>query len=757
MDFELNFSLGEWAPEQLKVFYSNIIYKFCTLENSYRVNVWNIEGKPLYESYTIAPQLRTNTRLMTKSLFPSLKSSTTSVTQIAKITEIDVLGVWLVLTSQNVLLVYNLNKKQIVCEKVLSLKSIVKFIYSHNHKALVVVCKNSVLPVFEFKQKNENFELKFINNLTGHVTFIVDADYFEQTSMLASVDENCVVKIWNLENLTCSRTVELEGKVSVKGLFLLRDHNKISIVTRKINVYELEHNIECNEDADMEMIVSLYYCEKSRLYYIFKKTELLFLKEEDGSLKSIYKYNKKNEEAKSFIVAKKILVINEGNSFYLTDSSGNLTLFNVTLNAKSKLVSHALPVDHIYRDSRNNMVVTVSPSEMLVHTINPNDQKNKYFVIKKIENIFDGQTAVKFMEINMEFNLIVLGFGGNRVYVIDYEFAKMHAIIELETGENVEDAKTFSTKGFLMLLTSLNRVIVLEYSYDQFLSGLKCNFEMISMLDLPVKPETRITSCLFDDQRYNLTKNNNDVLFCIGFDTGETISYNFNNIVNEFKTKTPYYSKNSFNARRYHTSSFNSDINNIKTYKLDFNLSEAQANEFYGENLQYVRCTKGGRQIFEKTSEFQSFKSMGTLSQIVHHPDPLLVSCDNKYHFKVQTFTGEVVIMFDVRQPLPMIWDASNIKVARAETDIYEAVQVINHVNRKIITNNSSLKQVIKLNSTLKALNENDRKFIAHKIRISQSKPVLTMKDLTNNAPETNFRNTNYNNSRLNRNRAEED
>lgn len=740
-DFELNFNLSEVGARQKTVFYSDIISKYCTLEESFKIRVWDIETNSLADTHIIKPITKQKITCMSRTALANFSWSALVPNQISILYECEELSLWLILTSKNVLLAYDIENKRLMMEKHLNLKSIVKFIYSVKHKALIAVCRNTNLSIFELKYVASSYEMKFITNMAGHITFIVDADYFENIDILASIDDNCIVKLWNLENLTCCRTIELEGKAAVKGMFFLKDHYQISIITRKINVYRIEHNIQENEEKEINHIIDLYYCENEKLFYIFKSTELVFINAKDGTVRAIYKYNKKNEDTKNYIVANKVVVFNEGKRFYLADTNGNITIYTIKLADKVSLLSHKLPVNQIYRDQKHNLTITISSDTMCVQDLKEKDKCDKYVAIKKVENIFDGCRVIKFLEINLELNLFMIGFGDNKVYVFDYEFGKLYACIELDHTENIEDLKTFGSKGFVIIITSSYQIIVLNYTCDLNASGLKCNFEVISTQRLPIKATNdRIISCYFDDKKYLLTKDCVDILLCISLDSGAMIIFQMNDIIDRFEDKQPYYSKISYNVKRTHTCNFNSEVSNIRTYRLHLTDESEDIDEMYKENYYLIKNRLATKPLFTILSNIAAWDRPYQIKQLLNYHKPLILSTDNRFCFKVQNLEGNNIILYDIREPLPLIWNLDTVKNPPSNEECYTAIQLISHLNKKIMAKSSCLSQVIRLDSIAKNANKDKKSKETNEYKLKRtSKSTFTMRDLVKRTYQNNL------------------
>lgn len=83
-------------------------------------------------------------------------------------------------------------------EKNSKIKNFLKIIYSIKYQAFIIITHDNNIPVFKLELHDQFFELNFIGRLIGHLSFVLCGCLIEEIGILVTIDENIVVKFWDI-------------------------------------------------------------------------------------------------------------------------------------------------------------------------------------------------------------------------------------------------------------------------------------------------------------------------------------------------------------------------------------------------------------------------------------------------------------------------------------------------------------------------------------------------------------------------------
>ena len=694
LDFELNIKLKEVSNHQIELFFSEVKGKFITLERPGVINVWDVENSRLVERISIEPAFKYSSKIFLKSTKLKGKKFSVGVDETIQIfKELPSLKVWAVVTNKQTLLVYDIIRKTVTLEKKIASLAISKILFIEKHKALVLICHNTRIPVFLLKGKGDSLELTYLNYLVGHLGFVVDADLLREKSILVSIDELRVLKFWNLKTMTCVKTVSLAGKSAVRSFFCLESVNRLAIISRKINIYPFEHNIGESEDLQNDGIVSVFFAVEENLVRVFKKSEMLAVNHKTGKLEAVYKYNKRNAFDGDNIIADKIEVINKGRNILMSDVNGKIYLLNAKFEIRQKLENHNQPLLLIHYDKANQLIVTACRRCIKIHKLNQgkNNDKPFYKVIRKISNCIKGKREMKVVKVSTALNLVLMTVGDNYVYVVDYEFGRLHCCLELSEEHRIRDITFITTKGIILITTAIGKLIVIEYEFEVFTPGLKCEFKYLD--EISVKTDSidstdfECFECVVDETIFNFSKEPSDILVMCSFKDGSVVLLKAGEGLRKIKEKSKYYNKISFNNKRTNKTCFKSDIINIKTIKL-LPYNETSENKLF--HLTGITH----KNLFSVDHEFElqlkNFKKTTFFQQNVFY-----VSSWNKSIFKIFNKNGICIVKYHLNKPYKNLWDFSFCSSHKARQKIDNALFLIDQINNRISSKKSILKETM--------------------------------------------------------------
>ena len=613
LDFELNFELPTKNYQDF-IFFSKIYNKFCTLESEFILNIWDLDKVIIVDKIILKKSQRKKNKL---NFFKEIFS----------------LNLFFITTKNKEFFIFDTKKKRILLEKKLIIKNVTNIIFAINFQAIILLSHDINILVLKIVNKNEFFEINFVGNLVGHLSFITSGTFLQEKGVLVTVDENANVKFWDIEKMCCLKNFEIMGKALIKNIYYIKNSDSLALISRKINIYKIDNNIFKNNEISDNSIIDIYLDKLDNYFIIFRKFDFTVIDSENGRQIIIKKYNIINLY-KNEIEANFIKVVNKGKNFYIGDSKGNIYYFNLDLKIKYKLKNHNKKIKKIYI-LKNNNFLTFTDSEYFIQK-----QKNEIgcrenIILRKLKNIFQNENPLKIIEFNIDMNLILLSNLNSELFIINFEFGRIHGILQFENC-NILEVKLHSKFGLIFIYLSTNEIILIEYTFDPTFSEFKPKFKVIDFFkNKNLNKKGKIVTSVLRCKKYEKYNDVSQLDFILGFENGDIVIIGFNEM--NLKLKKSYLLKNSFKSARNFNGKFKrKNITNI--YNLDKNIENKKI-------------------IYYKNS-FSVFKNSIGKMKIINQTDDFIFIINKKfqYIFKLFDLKGNCIISYNLSFPLPLIW-----------------------------------------------------------------------------------------------------
>jgi WD40 repeat protein len=205
---------------------------------------------------------------------------------------------------------------------------------------------------------------KPIYKLYGHVGSINDITINEKDAELISIDINRNVKVWDINNLTCFQTFNLNKKnkeISNKNfkLLFLKKSRKIMIYgNNKVIFYESDNSL--NPDiADDQILFACYYDKIAKNMISFCLRKIKMWNPFTGKIKKVYE-DPMNNEITAYTIDK-----NYKRSF-LGDNTGKIKCFNMKNgNYLKDLEPHDVEINILIHSLELNIVISCSIDDVI--------------------------------------------------------------------------------------------------------------------------------------------------------------------------------------------------------------------------------------------------------------------------------------------------------------------------------------------------------------------------------------------------------
>ena len=318
-----------------------------------------------------------------------------------------------------------------------------------------------------------SLEESYKGKLEGHYAPVITAKFLSNSYMAVSVDEECLVRIWDVKNKICLQVIPTPKKnFKIVNLLCLPKYNKFMVYGNKIIYYDPnykeEKNLEMNEARTDNYPVSVEYNKYYQQFFIVTCFDVRVF-DKDGNLDKIYRKLNMNDHFEIEPKIKFFLFENNHRKFYIGYSNGAIMQFNAgngslikPINEKEiekegiqmYIYSHSKEISSLYyyysdEDEKNQHLILLSSS--YDSTINIFNEENPEETIK-LKTIRGGHTiAGKHNEINcLDFSKILYSYatGSTDGLVIawDFEISKINDIFYLASSNKHEKLSTLLVK-----------------------------------------------------------------------------------------------------------------------------------------------------------------------------------------------------------------------------------------------------------------------------------------------------------------------
>ena len=682
-DFELNFDLPTKIFQEF-IFFSQIYSKFCTLEEEFVLNIWDLN------------QVVIDKRIV-------LKKSEKKKNRLVFFKEILSLNLFFITTKNKQFFIFDTKLNQIVLEKKLIIKSVTNIIFAINFQAIILLSHDINILVLKIVNKDDFFEINFVGNLVGHLNYITSGTFLQKQGILVTVDESANVKFWDIEKMCCLKNFEIMGKALIKNIYFIKSSNSLALISRKINIYKINNNIVKNPEAIENSILEIYLDKLDNFFIIFRKFDFIIIDSENGRQIVIKKYNV-IETYKNHIEATFIKVVNKGKNFYLGDSKGNIFFLNLDLDILYKLKNHNKKIKKLYI-LKNNNYLTFSENDYFVQKKKNELGCQENIILRKLKNIFQNENPLKIIEFNIDMNLILLCNNSSELFIINFEFGRIHGILKFDSKFQILQVKMHSKYGLIFIYLSSNQVILMGFSFDPSFSELKLKFKVIDVFtNENLKNKGKVLSSVLRFKKFEKEDDFDKLNFILGFESGEVVIIGINDKKMKFKRKNSYLEKNSFNSARHFNGKFTrKNISNV--YCINNNLKTNN-----------IICFKNSFKVFKN--------GIGKL-KIINQSKDFMFLVDKKfqYFFKLLDFKGNCLVSYNLSFHLPLVWKFKYDYIYFKGKSFYEGLKIFEELyNQK------------KQCSNFKTLTKSFVKHIKEEKKLNRKKVLIT--NINNNNKE---------------------
>ncbi len=348
----------------------------------------------------------------------------------------------IVATTDHFLTILDLKKKFVVSQMNISEGGIQSIFWFSTYQMLLTVGWEKNIKLWSIDPAS--FDITKVGMLVGHDFIVTSVGAIESTPMVVSVDDGGILKTWDIRDMTPIQTTQLQLKGKITQFVDLLSVNKLGFAGKRVSYLEFDDLQQTKPEGEQGELypLAVEYNADVREFVICTKKDMRFLDLETGRVTKIYTSLLQNEN-NDITVFK---LVDKSKRFILGDSKGNLTAHQYsTGDCLRKLVSHSNEITALKIDHTNHLILSGGWDSVL----NVQKEVKGIYELKRTVKNLHHNKVVSLIEISVYHNLLVTSTQNNVLYIWDYEFARLIAVIQ--TAETSEFSCVHFVNGYSVL------------------------------------------------------------------------------------------------------------------------------------------------------------------------------------------------------------------------------------------------------------------------------------------------------------------
>ena len=342
-----------------------------------------------------------------------------------------------------------------------------------------------------------SIEESYKGKLEGHYSPVVNCKFLSNSQMVVSVDEEGIIRIWDVKLKLCLQMIPLTKKnLKVNNLIFLNKLNRFIIYGNKMLFYDskykekknIEKNFENEENYPLKVCYNKYYQQ-----FFITTTKDIRIYNKYGELEKTFRKCRENEHFENEVKIRYFTFENKYRKFYLGFSNGAIMQYNAGNGSLIKSINEneiekegiqTFSYDHKkdisslfffyqYNENDNNNFILISTGlDSLINIyneINPEESE-------KLRTISGGHTIKKKCEIlTMDFSLslclMATGSSNGLIVIWNFELSKIDEVIYKNNKDNKNKIDVICLKflyKYPLLFSSFSDGICIIYGISTF-------------------------------------------------------------------------------------------------------------------------------------------------------------------------------------------------------------------------------------------------------------------------------------------------
>ncbi|KAL4492632.1 hypothetical protein ABPG72_007745 [Tetrahymena utriculariae] len=369
------------------------------------------------------------------------------------------------------------NKQMMLCLPVKD-SGIHNLQYSYNHQMIITAGYEQIIYLYSIDPVN--IEYRQEGRLIGHSSMVTALQQIQNTEMIASADDQGVLKIWDIRSFGCLQTIQLFIKSTINQIQYMPQKQVLCLLSSRLGFinFDNKNNLESKQmikkQPSQEWPINVDFDMKNQQIVVCTSKDIRTYDGLTGRMKKLIKgISREKSEITNFCF------INQSNHFIITDDKGSSHLFEYpNTSNKTKLHSHQRDITQMRIDFKNKLIITVAKdSQIIIQKINKTGQNELKRVFK---NAHHGK-GINQLEFSYYHNLLFTGSDSNEIFIYDYEYLKCIGTIILPN--NSTPTQIHLINGFSVLaIATIDCFIYLIHIQSN--ENYNLSFKLLQIIDL---------------------------------------------------------------------------------------------------------------------------------------------------------------------------------------------------------------------------------------------------------------------------------
>jgi len=313
-------------------------------------------------------------------------------------------------------------------------------------------------------------------------------------------------------------------------------------------------------------------------------------------------------------------------------------------------------------------------------------ETNVGFELKKSAKNLHYKKEVSLLEISPYHNLLASASSSNFLYIWDYEFLKLMATLEIDTGTEFTCLAFLNEYPLMIAADSSGKVHILCFHRKE---GFNITFKRIALIE--IQPDVSFKTSLpgenggpnFVNKILIEVSNPEDsykMILYTSTNKGEINIYDLSEIAQDWSAhKVPHANtRMNYNSNRIAHENF---LTQVEGYKIK--------NYFLGPRTllvlsggDFVDSDSTAQNNWESTQFKAHNDSLMTLA-FIKNPEKALLTSSLDGYVKIWTVEGQLKASLNINHPLPILWTFKNDDISKNKKKVLCALKLIDNIMRR--------------------------------------------------------------------------
>ena len=654
--FEINLNFYKHTKaKQRHLFFSTIFQAFVTVETPICLNLWNLNNGTIQETIKVCQHTNSKEEIVLRS-----------------VTELKDLEMFLIISEQNEVILFDSNKNQINLQKTLKMNKLIQVIYSYKSQALIFICNDYNINVLKLEYQKSSYEINYVGKLLGHLHLVRCGCLIDTRDILLSIDEGSVIKLWDLYSMKCIQSVQLQKLSFIRSVYFMPKNGNIIIMSKKVNQYRLQisQHTELNEDNTIQ---SIYFDPIRIRFVVFRKFDCVFVNAQTGR-PTLITSTDLFSKIKKKIQTESVRVVRNGGQFLIGDADGHVHFVDYKLSQINQPIKTTGAVKFIFFDKKFGLHVIISSNSISLNRLANNSLKDNCSLLRRISFGLDDKISLKIVRIKMKLNLLLFVGNLNILYFVNYEYFKIPLQVQFDENIPIIDLAIIGSLGIAIVIMKNGMVQFLEIEINDSLPNFSFKLNDIGCFHSGV---SLVSNSLFRKVRQTNSEMCLYELY-LGTEEGCLHKFDIEKWIQKIKPKANYCERPAFNENKTNMTNFSSELKNIKRINFD----QIEPTKIFDNDKMSV-FKNNSQELMMNSFCFKVFKEKLAYLAVLAQTEDFIICASKHSNIKIISFKGNLLASLDLDLPFPKKWDFKFELAFHRTAFIQKALEISVKINAK--------------------------------------------------------------------------